>query len=489
MNADNSVDFEEMKIESKLHNNTYPLPKHLKSLNLCYNFPLKPDTIPQSVTSLYIDKRNEKFDFPLSELLPSSLYNLSIVINDTFKAGDFSETLVKLNLGGCPTNMKILVGMLPKTLRSISLPKVSAADVYIEPGALPEGLEELIFGQRYKYSALNIIPTSVTTLFLPQFKDSCYLVDILPKSLKALYLSYYSESLDPCILPPTVEVLDMPLFNSNFFKPITCALKKLTLYSFNQTIDIGVLPETLLELVMGHYNKPMIRGLLPKSLKFLHTNSLNHPLKPGDLNDGLEVLWLGTYTSPFEPQSLPTSLKVFTLSNHEYNHPLQISYLINLQELHLDCVDQENPFGNETLPKSLRSLYIGKVSIETISPKTLNQGLLKLVLLEGNINLKQTNLFPQSLQDLILPSNFDSEINQDDLPPNLHTLEFGREFNTKINHLPLSLRALKFRALFNCPISIALPKNLRYIFINNVKLIQQLPKFCSVYNALRFSSA
>ncbi|KYR01721.1 hypothetical protein DLAC_01731 [Tieghemostelium lacteum] len=470
MNPLNSIEVEHMTINYSTRNSLYILPLNLTTLVLGQYFLYKfsPGQIPATVTKLVSECKSKIYnlDYTLPQILPPSLTDLSMYFTEPLKVGDLVEPLVSLKLLK-DYRHSIQVGVLPKTLKNLTC----LDSPQFEIGALHNGLESLTLGYTYDHLLDSRIPPSLTNLSLPivWVRWSPEFCGLLPKGLKSLKMDI--QKLVP--IQMQIESLLLP-----------STLTSLILRNFDSPIVPGMFPDTIETLELHGFNYPLSEGMLPQSITTLHLLNYNHPLKPGHLPGNLKKLIFGFFNSVIEPKSLPTTLEYLMNYSTSFNHSIPTNELPNLNYLHMESLKFKSAFISN-LPPKLKTAYFGSLSITSIGPITLNNGIVTLILRNGNINIKQKNLFPISLLHLTLPSDFNNIIEEGDLPPNLQTLEFGNHFQSLIKHLPQSLKILKLHKNYAYQQKFSytlLPPYLRQLHIHDYNPLSKciIPKYCKI---------
>ena len=169
----------------------------------------------------------------------------------------------------------------------------------LPPGLLPHGLRRLLFPTQLK-STLQVgsIPSTIEVL---QLSYSYTLSEgLLPSSLVHLVLSGFNLPLSPRVLPPS--------------------LQRLLLSRWNHPLAVNVLPASLKALELHSFDQPLHPQVLPSGLTHLRLNEFNQPLSVGSLPPSLVSLDLGShFNHPLLPNVLPFSLRVFFYSRTAYD--------------------------------------------------------------------------------------------------------------------------------------------------------------------------
>ena len=338
------------------------LPESLKYLiiNEVYKQPLKPGTLPNGLKYL---KLNYYIPPIIKESYPQHLYVLDISrCRWKIEPNVLPIHLHELRLGNY--EHKLELDSLPKFLKIL---KFDGYRQVLDVGVLPNTLETLSFNYDTPTLELGVLPESLITLKLGSYFDHPLIPNVLPSSLKYLYISkvgwgQYSHPILPKSLPD--GLIKLNINNPNCHSYILCthyncfpttltslkicrvthihpntlpsSLKKLSLHNYQSKLIPGVLPEGLEILKIYYYNLPIDLGVLPKSLKVLDLHDFNEPFHKNVLPDGLIKLKLGGFNRQLEPNVIPNTVEELDLGNGVYKHPL----------------------GRGVLPKSIKKLVL-----------------------------------------------------------------------------------------------------------------------------------
>lgn len=168
-------------------------------------------------------------------------------------------------------------------------------------------------------------------------------VGVLPSSIVHLVLTQYDKELEPHILPQSLQRLDMAAWNNH---PLSVEGE-------------CILPSNLKALQLPRFNQTITAGELPCGLTHLRFQSFDNPLEPGILPDSLVHLELLDFSQPLSPSLLPSSLRVFF--HHAFPaYPLRPGvYPEGLAILQLRWDAEQHPSFHGVLPSSLRVLDLG----------------------------------------------------------------------------------------------------------------------------------
>ncbi|KAK5582247.1 hypothetical protein RB653_003830 [Dictyostelium firmibasis] len=387
--------------------------------------------LPFTLESIFIDfRRNSYFESPNCTIqnLPESVKYLKIgdlykdwFINSYFQNGN-GENLTSLNLG-------------------------ESFNQEITPNLLPPNLLELTIGSDFtKQLKPNTLPITLKYLYIGySFNVEISQVGILPNSLTDLRLARYDRQ-----------------FKGNLISSLN-NLKKLILPSYNHTIAIGSLPQSLEYLTLGNSFKSQIKeGALPNNLKYLK----------------IESNWKQEIQTKLLPKSLKT-LKFKSYALDIINLPSNLKYLycgeLNNKALHknnnlISLV--KSKFGNDSgsdgqLPKTLQSFKSGSFN-KIIYSNDFPNGLTNLDLRSFNQQLTPSTL-PNTIKYLKLRdfNNGGKPLKKDCLPQQLMRLEFNL-FNQPIESLPNQcLEVVYLGNNFNQSLAEGiLPKTLKFLNIS-----------------------
>jgi hypothetical protein len=317
----------------------------------------------------------------------------------------------------------------------------------MQPGYLPSRLTTLIFSGLSQYN-------------FPLFPG------MLPDSLETITLSYsYTHPIPMGILP---EKLKNITFGTKFNLPLpeVCFPSSIRNISFgdnfNQIIRVGELPEGVRRLSFGiRYTVPLFGHTLPRSLIFLEFRpggTYNHPLCR--MPSTLRYIDFGdTYTHklPYTPRLQEIRFGALGDFNRSLQHITPAIHTIHMSfsfNRSLSCLtytslhtliigDMYNtPIGQNVLPDSLRHLCFGEEFNHPFAHGVLPEKLETLIFTRFSMfNHPITHVLPKSICHLAFGYKFNQPVEH--LPPNIHTIIFGRDFNFTLTNLPSSLCRLE----------------------------------------------
>jgi len=389
--------------------------------------------------------------------------------------------------------------LLPATVHSISFHvPLSFAKMIAAAWSSPSTLQSLHLGNvsylvRHSSLASLHLPSSLTELHLGCWKGRTDQLPVLPPNLKIFHMGQtFNHPIDSIQWPQSLQSLTL---SSSFNHPLeSVRLPDSITYlhlgqSYDHPIESMHLPASLTELNLAYladfdhpleqltlpcgllilrlpfmWSRPIERMQFPHSITQLELGSLfNHPLlhwtPPSTLKQwSMPVEW------KLEPTQirLPSTLTILTLS-HYFNEARA-----SLNQLHLPQHIQTMRLGGKmkgddlaalTLPQSLTSLDLGDGCDASLDHAQWPPHLTRL-LVGQTFNQPLFNWSPpSSLTELSLcdESGFgwwNHPVSQLRLPPNLHKLTFGVDFNQALTGLqfPSSLRALTFGRKFKQPL-------------------------------------
>lgn len=244
-----------------------------------------------------------------------------------------------------------------------------------------------------------------------------------------------------------VEFEDCSSFNQYFFEEKD-GIEEIIFdigSKYNKEFLPGSLPKTLKKLqIPDNYSEPIRKGTLPESLKTL-VFSFNVPeIEEGALPNGIEIIYFSTFMgingdnkSNIQGQikQLPSQLKELYISS-SYTYSLKGILPAGLKKL---CIRGKHTFEEGELPESLEYLYIPSI-MKTMITK---------------------NIFPKNLKYLYI--GCDPQYIEE-IPDTIRFLSFNREWSDI--KIPDSVEYLSLPILFNDSLKDILPKNLKYLRLN-----------------------
>ena len=206
---------------------------------------------------------------------------------------------------------------------------------------------------------------------------------ILPTGLRVLRMNgAFQQQLQPGWLPATLLALQLSNEHNVLHQPLLP----------------GALPASLLHLCGGQYTRRLLPGSLPASLERLRLVRWNLHLQVGVLPQGLKALMLGCFNKPLQPRVLPSSLTFMFLE--DFDQPLAADTLpASLRDLEFYAFN--HPLTPGVLPASLRRLTLGSPFSQQLQLGSLPDGLLYL-----RFTSQQSGVQPHllSLHPGVLPS-------------------------------------------------------------------------------------
>ena len=291
-----------------------------------------------------------------------------------FSAGCMPASLTVLDMSEGSTSEQLPLGTfeLCHSLTWLHLPHEYSWP--IQAGLLPRSLQRLSMPEpppvqgravhRFEECAL---PASLSHL-RAQLTDVQDLLQ-LPPSLQRLALSLHSAKPLPARCWPDslshLHISDM-LYNPHLVRSwAESRLVELSLDDkFDQPLRYGCLPHTLRRLYFdgSNFQLPLERGALPDGLLLLHVSEhgkYNQPIEPGVLPASLLKLVLrGAFARPLARGTLPDSLKSLTLG-HSFRYAIAAGVLPpSLQRLCLEGDFQRPAIADGSLPVRLRELLM-----------------------------------------------------------------------------------------------------------------------------------
>ncbi|GAM18116.1 hypothetical protein SAMD00019534_012910 [Acytostelium subglobosum LB1] len=325
-------------------NSVFKYKEHFKSISTTtitslhldgtFDQPIEPGTLPPS---LQILKMGHMFNQPIRPgSLPDSITMLSWPIqlvsnfNQPFECGSLPASLTDLRMGTAFNQDLTLPGVLPASLVTLYLGRGFNKAL---PDHVLASLTELGIFSRPSFAItqlpkLKILRTAFSVRPPPSHEgggsswppalteltaiDHCP-VHPLPGSLTKLNsfilrdfsadISLTSLTIERLYNPPRelprslkylcIDRLTLPWNIVSDTLPPTLTELRIG-YGFDRPIPPGVLPPSLLTLMLGpktEYNRPIVEGTLPQSLTYLLLGeSFNHPLPKGVLPDSLTRL-------------------------------------------------------------------------------------------------------------------------------------------------------------------------------------------------------
>ncbi|KAN0023210.1 hypothetical protein ACTFIU_011373 [Dictyostelium citrinum] len=406
--------------------------------------------IPNSITSLKFD---DFFSFAINKL-PSGLKILDWGkrnVNE-IKIGLLPVGLEELHHNG---NSALKAGSLPSTLKRLYLGSGYQVNLFETPDLLASttALEELSINKHFNSSLSGVLPKSLTKLSFHNdgYFDQEFKVGDLPSSITELTLpESFSQPIQPNQLPSSLKSLRFT--------------KSREWHTFKQSIEPNTLPNSLTYLRMNPaFNSPLKVGSIPSNInKLIFKNTFNQKLIDDDDNNNNN-----NNGNRLIPDSV-TILKLDFLWNQKLSIGIFSNNLVKLYFV-VGLVDAHYNKGNiqiiepGVLPTSLKTLRL--------SPKfQIKEGSISFGLKSfHSFSTEQLQYLPSSVEKLKFVEHFDSLVFQDQLPPNITSLSFGKNFSKPLIITDSSCKKLK-RVEFNGTVSndLFLPSTVEILLINNI---------------------
>jgi hypothetical protein len=240
-------------------------------------------------------------------------------------------TLKSLDCGNF--NQQLLPGMLPASLTVLKCGNAYTKSIQV--GTLPEGLISLSCGLSYcSEFAIGVLPATLRILQTNSAYRCGFAKDVLPEELLQLETGCCSTE---CNVPSSLRCLQV---NACLPRIPFCNLLHLRLSFFDDAIDPGVLPMTLLYLECGkEYTQGFAPGALPPNLLHLDCGpTYNAEFRLGILPPKLTTLICGDrFCIPFQANVLPPNLQVLHCGS-SYDVRFEPGILPpGLKELYCNC--------------------------------------------------------------------------------------------------------------------------------------------------------
>ena len=311
---------------------------------------LKPGALPSSLRTLTVYRGyNESSAFP-QRVLPAQLEELRI--EDT--AWDYS--LNSVFVPGSELRVFDVQGMYSKELTT-----------------LPTTLTELdLSGSRWNHDLASLNFPQLKTLKLGGSGPLGYERPITAKSLAGLpalatldllSVMQYPHLIEPDVLSclPSLTHLSLPALYSHPLTPgvLPQSLLHLVIGSSDIKLKVGCLPHGLLTLRMAssiaraRFNRPLPAGVIPSTLTelFIDSDDFNRPLHA---------------TFPVDSQ-----ITMFSMFSPHFAQPLpSFAHLSRLRTLAL-CISWPSPLPPNSLPATLTTINIGGGYVHTLTPDTV----------------------------------------------------------------------------------------------------------------------
>ena len=236
---------------------------------------------------------------------------------------------------------------------------------------------------------------------------------LLPHGLRHLQLTPWLRANSPLqvgSIPSTVEVLQLD-------------------YRPTHPLSVGMLPSSLVHLVLWGYDFPLSPHVLPPSLQRLHLSGWSHPLTVNLLPASLRALDLSSFDHPLPPHILPAGLT--HLCFRLFNHPLSVGSLPP-SLVSLDLGEEfQHPLLPHALPSSLRVFFHSRASRHPLVQGVLPEG---LVVLHWCWNRSYPDEVAMDVMRFLPPTA---------LPSSLRVLDLAECGAHNVRGLPVTVRWLK----------------------------------------------
>ncbi|EGC35033.1 hypothetical protein DICPUDRAFT_152686 [Dictyostelium purpureum] len=437
--------------------------------------------------SVYIEDEDEHL-YRLLELIPKNIEYVKIGGVPLFCSNIYSMYIPKhikhLVLSDVLNDSENDSTLLPGDLEVLEI-----NDINKQSWNFPSKLKKLIYTiSDYRNSQATELPQNLKSLKLVNCSLNFFCT--LPQTLKKLkvYNRSISKLYHDMRFPQNTEVLY--LYDGMFNRPLQFlpqTLLKLELDpSFDQSIPVGVLPETLKKLVLKNES--------PK-YSFIQCEAL--PI-------GLKVLKLG---SGYRFDSLPPNITtiqcnhelidLFPQSVTQYKFDYQFERFFfeeterpNLSVLpdhikSIKCVSRNNlVFKSLFIQKksnivldSYRDMF--KVPINSILPLQIISSSKSITRLDFSYSINTPippNTLPPNLKSLKLNWYYDEPFLQGTLPPSLQSLSLGYYYTKALENLPNQLLIFEFLGNLNTNIDLIqqLPTSVKILIIPFIKLTEEI---------------
>ncbi|KAF2076804.1 hypothetical protein CYY_001881 [Polysphondylium violaceum] len=291
--------------------------------------------LPNSLTYLWINIYGRRESRAISMIVNHVLSNISsnlktLVLPDVYlDSGNYTipDSLTDLSYGSKYDNLQRLVVSPNKVFQNCILDVDTIESVqWLEEN---KWINNIVIDSRVAFTENTCIPSHVSKIrvkgggniqncVLPTMLESLTCFYGTPFShfehLKSLFLYSYPVMLEKGVLPLTLQELNLSYDQPLDVDVLPPQLTTLGMYEFNQPLFIGVLPPHLTTLGMYGFNQLLFPGVLPNSITELYLLSFNQPLSSDVLPNMLKVLTMDGFKQPTIPP-LPTSLLKLSLRN------------------------------------------------------------------------------------------------------------------------------------------------------------------------------
>ncbi|GAM27826.1 hypothetical protein SAMD00019534_110020 [Acytostelium subglobosum LB1] len=397
----------------------------------------------------------------------------------------------------CSYERTINYGDLPGSLKYLKLPSYSEE---VSSGRLPPGLTTLILGGEYFHELRpGTLPQSITSLSLGDASVKGIKPGVLPSSLTELKLSKFNANIKPGVVPTGLLTMTFSSYSS-----------------FNEELPPRVLPPTLQLLSLPlKYDQPFCIGSLPESLTTLiiqrdekWDNIYSHAFEPGVLPASLKTFELPKFSkivdsSPFPALSFYTELDKEDRKyereneNDEYGGYDRRRKVVKDDEDDDDDDDDDEKYDSKDnpppLPSSIKTLVFNGYLQNGYIPNSVEKLLLRtcnyrfesghfpqsIKTLELGVCLRQPRFLelslPRSFTKLVLGNSYSEPITPGILPDSITHLEIGKKYTSgyEKDALPASLTCLKLAGAQKSGIFLP-PKKLLYLAITSLPQIHRV---------------
>ncbi|GAM24764.1 hypothetical protein SAMD00019534_079390 [Acytostelium subglobosum LB1] len=345
---------------------------------------------------------------------------------------EFSEMLtsvkgviVGLNIDS-PLDKPLTPGLIPKTVKTLDIG--SRYIHLLEPGVIPASVTQLNLDYRQKLEP-GFIPASVTNLKLQSYSEDLD-VDVLPASITKLFLgNSYNKPLPPGVLPANLVKLHLGLCYrvpmENISLPKSCRKVRL---GYANNLKPFAIPPHVTQLA-AHF-PPLVEDIIPPSVTKLSIES-NSSLEAGSIPVSVEYLRFGTaFHEEIAPGTIPNSVTNInlgvTFNNAINNLPDSILYLRMSSNFN-------QPLSPGDLPARLETLIFGsefdQELVAGVLPSTLQ-------VLEFGIKFNQVltaGVIPNGVRQLVFGARYNQLLEPGFLPNSITYLALGDDYNQQLN--------------------------------------------------------
>ncbi|GAM26754.1 hypothetical protein SAMD00019534_099290, partial [Acytostelium subglobosum LB1] len=229
---------------------------------------------------------------------------------------------------------------------------------------------------------------------------------------------------------------------------------QLSLDHFNQPLQAGHIPQSVVHLSLTHFNQPLQVGHIPQSVVHLSLTHFKQPLQVGHIPQSVTHLSIGgKFDQSLQVGYIPQS--VTHLSMVFFYQPLQVGHIPqSVTHLSFDIFDQPLQVGH--IPQSVTQLSMSSFN-QPLQVGHIPQSVTRLSIPSFNLPL-QVGHIPQSVTHMSF-GKFDQPLQVGHIPPSVIQLSM-RRFNQpiQVGHIPLSVMHLEL-TLFNHPLQVGhIPK-------------------------------